>query len=71
MNHRKAIPAKGTSVNANETSVVFPWSHAAAFGPLKSSGKTSHEQHHGDGKQHGKKNSRDGGGARRPESLTS
>ena len=41
MSHRKAIPAKGTSVKASETNAVFPWSRVAALGPVKSGGRAS------------------------------
>ena len=42
MNHRKTMPAKGTSVNANVSVAVFPYSHAAVLVPLNSSEKASH-----------------------------
>ena len=35
------MPAKGTSVNASVSVVVFPCSHAAVFDPLNSSGMAS------------------------------
>ena len=36
------MPAKGSRVKASETSAVFPWSHWAASGPARSSGRANH-----------------------------
>src|SRR5947209_1814557 len=41
MNHRKAMHAKGTSVNASVSVAVFPCSQEAVLVPLNSSGMTS------------------------------